>query len=368
MSQQLNFKRLSIEMKEKINDVLNTVTDIYPSEINKKGDALFKVCMLFKENYDKIGFKEIPLDIQGTINAVGCDYLKFNSLVKVFQCYESYHKNKKTYPIDSKHDKVLEACRLCIKGKSDAIRYRVEEGFRRKGINNIFNLTKLLVRMDIEGAVAQIFLCQAKQFTDDEIIISPDQVHLKCPNLDGELVLIDEYCTIQTDPSTMNPPCKWLIAPFLRVPIKPAPEAQAVIEEMKRLRDESTIEEPQQEPIEVEATIIDVEPSETAIHEALDKMICPKCGSKVEEDAEDSSELYCEKCNYGWRYKRKQSVPEIIEEGESIPIEDAESNLSEEEQTKLTELEESEPQNARDIFAKEDADKKKAEEEKKEEI
>lgn len=31
---------------------------------------------------------------------------------------------------------------------------------------------------------------------------------------------------------------------------------------------------------------------------------CPKCGTELEEDPEDSSEGYCPKCNYGWRFPR----------------------------------------------------------------
>jgi hypothetical protein len=31
---------------------------------------------------------------------------------------------------------------------------------------------------------------------------------------------------------------------------------------------------------------------------------CPKCGGALEEDPEDSSEMYCPECNYGWRFYR----------------------------------------------------------------
>jgi len=31
---------------------------------------------------------------------------------------------------------------------------------------------------------------------------------------------------------------------------------------------------------------------------------CPKCGTELEENPEDSSEGYCPKCNYGWRFPR----------------------------------------------------------------
>lgn len=266
---QLGFRIPTQEDKDFINSALNDVADKFPNDVPNRPSALKKICQIYFDGINLLEFKEIPASVSETIRLVQCEYLRWDSAISVFMCYESYHKNHKKHPIDSAHDKVLDACRLCKKGKSDAIRYRVEEGFRKKGINSIFNLTKLLLRMDMEGAVAQIFLCQAKQFTDDEIIISPDCVHMKCPKLDSELVLIEEHCVTQIDPQSMNPPCEYLIAPFLRVPIKPAPEAKAVMDEMKRLADESNIEESQHTPIEVEATVIEVEPESIEEDESL---------------------------------------------------------------------------------------------------
>ncbi len=308
MSEQINFGKLSSTMKEEITNVMNLVADRHLSPTSKqkklRGHALHKLCMLYVDNFSSKDFKELPQDIQGTIDAVDCPYIKWDDILPAFVCFESFHKNKKTHPIESEHDKVINACMLCKKGKSDAIKYRVEEGFRKKGINSIFNLTNLLLRMDIEGAVAQIFLCQAKQFTDDEIIISPDCIHLKCPNLDKELVLIEEYCTSQIDPHTLKPPCRWLIAPFLRVPIKPSPEAKAVMEEIAQLEhDEET------EIKEVDATVIEAE------HEP------------VEEEQTKLTEL------------------ESIEEDESIAV-DLDN-----------------PKTARDIIAKENEEKEEKEEE-----
>jgi ribosomal protein L37AE/L43A len=33
-------------------------------------------------------------------------------------------------------------------------------------------------------------------------------------------------------------------------------------------------------------------------------MKCPKCKTEMDEDPEDSSEWYCPKCNFGYRYDR----------------------------------------------------------------
>lgn len=241
-----------------INDALNDVADKFGSEVTNKALALKKICQIYNDEVKGLQFKEMPISVTETIKTANCVYLKWNDIIAIFECYESYHKSKKKHPIASEHDKVLDACTLCKKGKSDAIKQRIEEGFRKKGINNLFNLTKLLIRMDIEGAVAQIFLCQAKQFTDDEIIISPDCVHMKCPQQDNELVLIEGYCTTQINPFDMLPPCRYLVAPFLRVPIKPHPEARAVINEIQQLEHlEDEITESQ--PKVVDAIIIDSE-------------------------------------------------------------------------------------------------------------
>ena len=41
-----------------------------------------------------------------------------------------------------------------------------------------------------------------------------------------------------------------------------------------------------------------------AIKKKMGSDNCPKCGTELEEDPEDSSEGYCPKCNYGWRFPR----------------------------------------------------------------
>jgi hypothetical protein len=252
---QLNIRIPTKAEMDFINDALNDVADKYPSEVTNKALGLKKIVQIYNDEVKGLQFKELPVSINETLKAADCDYLKWNDIIACFECYETIHKNKKKFAIDSEHDKVLEFCTLCKKGKSDAIKTRIEEGFRKKGINNLFNLTKLLIRMDIEGAVAQIFLCQAKQFTDDEIIISPDCVHMKCPQQNSELVLIEGYCTTQINPFDMNPPCQYLVAPFLRVPIKPHPEGRAVMDEILQL--EQKDEESQ--PKEVDATVIETE-------------------------------------------------------------------------------------------------------------
>ena len=49
---------------------------------------------------------------------------------------------------------------------------------------------------------------------------------------------------------------------------------------------------------------------------------CPKCGTELEDNPEDSSEGYCPKCNYGWRFpRRKEFLSTFCEAERMIKIE-----------------------------------------------
>lgn len=229
----LSFKIPTNQMKEDINNVLNQIADNHHLEINTKADALYKLVNLYKEEYDSMGYKEIPHSIEETIRLADCDFIKWDG--NIFVCYESYHKNKSPKEIYAEHDKVINACYLCKVGKAKTIQKSVENQFRKKGISNMISLVNNLLKIDYEGAVAQIFICQAKRLSDDELVISSDGTHFKCPELEDEYILIDEYCIKQVDPTTLEPPCRYLVAPYLRVPIKIPQETQEIINEIKQL-------------------------------------------------------------------------------------------------------------------------------------
>lgn len=252
MSLTKGFRFKTLEDKEYVISVVNKVADRYPNDIDIQGDAIVKLARIFDEGISTIGFEELPHSIQETIRMCDCEFIKYSTL-QGFECYETYHKNKKTKPIGHEHDKVITACYLCKVGKSKSIREKVEADFRKKGIGRMIKLVNDLLKIDSEGAIAQIFMCQAKQFTEDEIIISPDCVHMRCPEMENELILIDEHCLKQVDPFTMNPPCRYLVAPFLRVPITIPEETKIIIDEIQQLEHEES------EKKTVNAEIIDAE-------------------------------------------------------------------------------------------------------------
>jgi hypothetical protein len=236
MSLTKGFRFKNIADKEYVISVVNKIADRFKDEIDIQGDAVVKLCRIYDDGVASIGFAELPHSVQETINTVKCEFIK--NISGVFQCYETYHKNKKTKEIGSEHDKVITACNLCRVGKARAIQTNVENQFRKKGISSMVKLVNDLLRIDHDGAVAQIFLCQSKRWTHDEIIISSDQVHMKCPELENELILIDEYCVNQIDPHTLKPPCRYLVAPYLKVPIEIPEETRAIIEDIKQLENQ----------------------------------------------------------------------------------------------------------------------------------
>jgi hypothetical protein len=245
------------EDRKYVLDIVNKIADQFSDEINIQGDTIVKLCKIFEEGVSSIEFDDLPQSVQDTIRLADCDFIRHSSL-EGFECYEAYHKEKKSKPIGRQSKKVIALCVLCKIGKAKVIQNQIEAQFRKKGVTSFVKLINDLIRIDHEGAVAQIFLCQARRFVDDELHLSPDCTHFKCPELDGELIEIENHCLIQTNPFTLEKPCRYLVAPFLKVNIKVPKETQVILDEVKRLE---TLEETQ-EPIEVEATVIEPDEGE----------------------------------------------------------------------------------------------------------
>ena len=51
-------------------------------------------------------------------------------------------------------------------------------------------------------------------------------------------VSVLEYCYNQVNPSDMNPPCRYLIDPFINVNIEPTKKAQNIIKDLAQLPEE----------------------------------------------------------------------------------------------------------------------------------
>ena len=246
MSKTKGFRFKNIEDKEYVLDVVNKIADRYNDEIEVQADCIVKLCRLYEEGVEGLGVEQYSHSVQETLRLADCQFIKYEGLIQGFRCYEDYHKKRKSSEIGLDHDKVIASCVLCKIGKAKAIQNSVESQFRKKGITSFVKLINDLIRIDHEGAVAQIFLCQAKRFSEDELRLSPDCVHFNCAELDDELVVIDEHCLKQTNPYTLEPPCRYLVAPFLRVPITIPEETQAIVEELKQLENQDVPDQPKE--------------------------------------------------------------------------------------------------------------------------
>ena len=230
------------EDRDYVIGIVNKVTDQYHDQIEIQGDAIVKLCTLFESGYDVLGNNELPKTVHDTFRLCDCEFIKYDTNSAKFFCYENYHKNKKKLEIGKEPDAVISNCVLCKIGTATSIQKGIESQFRKKGVTSMVKLVHDLIRIDQDGGVAQIFLCQGKRWSSDEIVISSDCTHFKCPELDGEYIVIEERCLKQIDPLTMKPPCRYLVSPFLNVPIRIPVETKAVIEEMKRLEELTKIE------------------------------------------------------------------------------------------------------------------------------
>jgi hypothetical protein len=236
--------------KEYVLSVVNKVADRYADDITIQGDTLVKLCSLYEQGYSPSS-SDLPKSIQETIRMCDCEFIKYGGDVDNYVCYENFHKNRKKQQIGKEPDVVIANCRLCKIGKATAIQRNIESQFRKKGVTSLVKLVHDLIRIDQDGGVAQIFLCQAKRWSNDEIVISSDCTHFKCPELDDEYIVIEEECLKRINPYNMAPPCQYLVSPFLNVPIKIPEETRAIVEEMKQLEEQE--KEPVSEPKEVEA-------------------------------------------------------------------------------------------------------------------
>ena len=254
MSPSMAFRLRSEDEKTYINDVINRLTDIHKDEVHIKGDALRLLCKAFEDGIESIQFKEIPSSAQDVILQVGCQFLKYEG--EVYLCYETFHKKKKGEPIGSIDEYVISRCRLCIEGKQVAVETGIQNMLRKKNIKSILDLRDILVNLTEDFSLAQIYICKANLLEEHEIIVSMNGIHLRCPLKDMEDVSVREYCYNQVNPSDMNPPCRYLIDPFINVNIEPTEKAQNVI------RDLAQLNEPEKPIKQVDAKVIEKDEDE----------------------------------------------------------------------------------------------------------
>jgi len=262
------FRLASDDQVQLVNDTMAKIAERYP-DCNLKGQALIKLIELYIEGFVESVYRDIPPSVLETLKEVDCSYLKYEGEALGFVCYESFHLRKDVKAIASAHDKVIRKCNLCRLGKFDKEQSKIQEMLRKKNIKGLLELREILIKLTHESTLAQIYICKAKLLDEHELIISADGIHLKCPiQLDDKKRAMDmsviEHCYEQVNAYDMNPPCKHLIDPHVRV--RPPDRAEEILKELKQMEHQPTDETIQDEPIVVDAEIIEsevIEESET---------------------------------------------------------------------------------------------------------
>ena len=253
MSATMTFRLKNKEDKEYVNEVINRIADIHKDKVSIKGDALKIMAKAFEEGIETIQFKEIPTSVQDVLNQVGCQFLKYEGDISGYMCYENMYKKKKGEPIGSIDEHVISRCQLCQEGKQVAIETKIQNALRKKNIKSILDLRYILINLTREFSLAQIYICKGNLLEEHEIIVCLDGIHLRCPLKEKEPVSVLEYCYNQVNPSTLNPPCRYLIDPYINVNMEMPEKAKEILEDLAQLEhSESNIKQVDAEVIEKE--------------------------------------------------------------------------------------------------------------------
>jgi len=260
---QKNFDFNTREDREYVTKIVNKIADLHKHDISISGDALIILAKAFEEGIETIELRDIPSSVQGTLNQIKCDFIRYEKdkskkdSVAGYYCYENFNKKKKPTLIGTDDDNVLYRCNIfCEKSKRLAIDKDVQKQLRKVNIKKILDLREILINLTHDGSLAQIYLCKANLLEEHEIIISVDGIHLRCPLEKDDSVSVIQHCYNQVDPTTMNPPCRYLIDPYINVKIEPPDEAKEIIRELTQIehQPETTIKDVDAEVIEPEET------------------------------------------------------------------------------------------------------------------
>jgi len=236
MSLSKSFRFNSKEDKEYVTNLVNKIADTHKGDIKIQGDALVIMAKTYEDGIETIQFKDKPTNVQDVINQVGCQFLKYE--LKTYVCYETFHKKKRGESIGSDDESVIVRCELCIEGKQVAIETGIQNQLRKKNIKSILDLRDILINLTQDFSLAQIYLCKGNLLEEHEIGISMNGIHLKCPLKEMDDVSVLEYCYNQVNPSDMNPPCRYLVDPYINVNIEPTEKAQNIIKDLAQLPEE----------------------------------------------------------------------------------------------------------------------------------
>ena len=237
-------------------------------ELSKKGEALIYLMDQYDLNFKNLRFKNIPETVEHLIAQVNCEFISYEEYKEGkesktgFVCYEKFHSKKKPDPIGTEHDLLLMRCSKCKAGKLARIETEVQKQLRKKNIKGLLDLRDILINLQIEGGLAQIYICKALLMEKKTLILCTNGVHLTCPLEDGSPeVQVKAHCYNQITPWTQEPPCQYLIDPHIMVQIAPGEEAEEIIKAIAlEYRETEEGQEPPQPIKEVESKVIEPEP------------------------------------------------------------------------------------------------------------
>jgi len=253
------------DTKKEITEINKWFADLVASrgELGRKGEGLRFIMNQYDQAFANLGLGEVPEDIEPLLLAADCKYLKYEPYTEEknarqgFVCYEFFSQKKKLNILGTNHKLILRRCNLCKAGKLDKIERLVQTQLRKKNIKGLLDLRDILINLQIEGGIAQIYICKGELLENKKIIVSTDGIHLRCPLEPEEKdVQVKSHCYNQITPWTMEPPCQYLIDPFINVKIEPSEKASEAIERIALELQEGL---PEQEAKTIEAEVIEQE-------------------------------------------------------------------------------------------------------------
>lgn len=275
MSPSKSFRFKNEEDKKLVTDVCNKIADIHEKDISVQGDALVILAKAFQEGIETIQFREVPSSAQATLNQIKefCSFIRYDGELSGYMCYEFFYKKKKGEPIGSIDELVIQRCQLCVEGKGVAKEKEIQKLLLKTNIKKLLDLREILISLTQDLSLAQIYMCKANLLEGHTLVLCIDGIHMECPIEDDDSVTVLEHCYNQVDPMTMNPPCRYLIDPHIKVKMDIGEKATEIIKDLVQIEHRPQEEIKQDAKIiEAEATVIeDAEPEEEIESEEAEK-------------------------------------------------------------------------------------------------
>lgn len=245
--------------KRFLEKVLKKIADTYEGKISISGDTLIILAKAFEEGIETFEMREIPQNVQATLNQISCEFIKYETdtskkdPITGYFCYEDFGRKKKPMLIGSNDSNVLYRCNsFCEKSKRLAKEKIVQGILLKRNIHGLLELREILINLTHDSRLAQIYLCKANLLEEHQIIISADGIHLQCPLEKDESVSVMDHCYNQVDPVEMNPPCKYLIDPYISVNIEASERETEIIKDLAQLNAPEKTPEPKPKTVDVE--------------------------------------------------------------------------------------------------------------------